>query len=225
MKLHLVILLLLFSATSFAQYSLTASIGVGTADARSNKSDFLGGVYIADYKSLTGAVTFLHNATRTIKIGGALSFQQYIIKSVGGGGPKGWFSMGDRIELDDNDSYIFVGPVGDLRIFKFLYLDIEPALGILLKSSEKYGIGDTPTLQPLRYTGVQHLLFQFGISLREPIRVTKHWKVVLSESFNISPSTLTNTRGYDNTTITSNFASLQIGVMRSYPKRKRTTDQ
>ncbi|MBS1690508.1 MAG: hypothetical protein JSS96_17380, partial [Bacteroidetes bacterium] len=138
MRLYLVILLLFSSVSSFAQYSFTASIGVGTVDAGVNRSDFLSGVDITNYRSLTGSVTFLQDVSRTIKIGGALSFQQYIIKSEGGGGT-GFFNSGDRIELDENDSYLFLGPVLDIRIFKFLYLDIEPSAGILLKGNEKYG--------------------------------------------------------------------------------------
>lgn len=223
MRLHLIILLLLASATSFAQYSLTASIGVGTADAGPDRFN-LNSIDYVNYRSLTGGITFLQNITRHTKIGGTLSYQQYIIKTVGGGGTN-LFNGGDRVELDENDAYLFLGPVLDIRIFRFLYLDFGPSVGVLLKSNELYGVDGPPYRLTGTDNGVQTFLFQLGLTLKQPIRVAKHWKIVLSESYSFMPGELSSTETYGNANIRANFASLQIGVMRSYPKKKKVADQ
>jgi len=201
-----------------AQYSITASIGVGTADAGAKDAGFLSGISITNYRSLTGGITFLQDISRSIKIGGALSFQQYIVKSEGGGG-KGLFNGGDRIELDENDAYLFLGPVLDIRIFKFLYLDVGPSVGILLKGNERYGVGDPPAFSAT--DGAQRTTFQIGIALKEPIRITDRWKIILSEGYNFMPGILSTTQAYNNGEIKSNFATIQIGVMRRYPKQQK----
>ncbi|MGN6569656.1 MAG: hypothetical protein ACTHJ0_16975 [Flavipsychrobacter sp.] len=210
-----------FPAT--AQYSLTASIGVGTADAGSNRFSF-NSIDYTNYRSLTGSVTFMQYVSRSVEIGGTLSYQQYIIKTIGGGGTN-FLNSGDRVELDENDAYLFLGPVLDIRIFRFLYLDFGPSVGVLLKSNELYGIDGPPYRLTGTDNGVETVLFQLGLTLKQPIRVAKHWKIVLSESYSFMPGELSSTETYGNANIRANFALLQIGVMRSYPKKKKTTDQ
>jgi len=222
MKLYLIILLLLFSATSFAQYSLTASIGVGTADAGPDRSN-LSTEYV-NYRSLTGGITFMQHITRKVQIGGTLSYQQYIIKTIGGRGTT-FFSGGYNVELDENDAYLFLGPVLDIRIFRFLYLDFGPSVGVLLNSNELYGVNGPPYRLTGTDNGVQTTLFQLGLTLKQPIPVAKHWKIILSESYSFMPGKLSTTETYGNANIRANFASLQIGVMRSYPKKNKTANQ
>ncbi|MGN6569655.1 MAG: hypothetical protein ACTHJ0_16970 [Flavipsychrobacter sp.] len=214
MRLHLIILLLLPSATSFAQYSLSAQLGIGWS-VPGDKGFGITGPTLSSVTTGTIStaaigtigIMALKRITPSTDIGAAIYYQHYVFSYQ----ENEIVTASPNMTINYNSSYLFVAPAIEFWGRNIVSFGLQPSAGILLHGRESTVTDSAVTSTS---TNVARLVFQLNTVLREHIRVGKGWQITISENFGYMFGRLTSSEGYSNTPLCPVFISLQIGVLR-----------
>jgi len=209
MRLRLIILLLLSSATSFAQYSLNAQLGIGWSAPGYKDYGFLSGPALSSATTGTIGIIALKRITRNTDIGATIYFQRYVFSDE----ESEFLSPAPVMTINYNSSYLFVAPAFEFWGRKVMSFGLQPSAGILLHGRESTVIDSAVTNTS---ANIARLVFQLNAIFREHIRVANGWQITVSENFGYMFGRLTSSEGYSSTPLCPVFISLQIGVLHSY---------
>lgn len=216
MRLYLIILLLLSSATSFAQYSLSAQLGIGWSAPGDKKISIIGSTLnsvatgtISTAATGTIGIMALKRITRSTEIGAAIYYQHYVFSYQ----ENEIVTASPNMAINYNSSYLFVAPVIEFGGRNIVSFGLQPSTGILLHGRESTVTDSAVTNTS---TNVARLVFQLNAVFREHIRVGNGWQITVSENFGYMLGRLTSSEGYLVTPLSPAYISLQIGVLHHY---------